>query len=158
MFNKKYGIIAVTIFVVLLVSSIISVLVETSSIDDFPMFNDIEECYTLENHKTDDTLEDKYIKDLDCKESFVGTVKTQDCEFEIFAYEFEAVEDAKRYYKEFNELKSEIERDYGAKLSAGSFNAKCIVFKGQNLYRISCDSNELDNAVEYLSTVFSLKL
>ncbi len=158
MFNKKLGIIAVAIFVVMLIFSIASVLVETSKIDDFPMFSDIEECYSLENYKLDDTPKDKYVKGLNYKASFVATVKTADCEFEIFAYEFETVESAKNYYKEFEGLKSEINRDYGARFSVGHFAGKGIVFNGPNLYRISCDSKELDDVVKYLSTIFTLKL
>ncbi|MBO5913040.1 MAG: hypothetical protein J6Q76_06190 [Clostridia bacterium] len=158
MFNKKIGIIAVAIFVVMLVFSMISVFMETSKIDDYPMFSDIEECYSLENYKLDDTPKDKYVKGLDYKASFVATVKTDDFEFEIFAYEFETLADAKNYYKEFKELKSEIKSDYGASFSAGHSAGDGIVFNGQNLYRISCSSKELDDVVEYLLTVFTLKL
>ena len=152
MFNKKGGIIAVAIFLVLLIISIISMFTEVTKIKNHAMFNDINECYSLEGYTIIENPKDKYVDGLDYEESFVATVKNKDCKFKIFAYEFNTSDDAWNYYAKDSKKK----REYGYFFSTGHSTAEYIVFNGKNLYRISCSSTKIDDVSNYLSTVFTL--
>lgn len=156
LFNKKIAVFSIMIFVVILSINIISLFLNTAKIEDFVIFKDINECYSIEDYKIDSKINDKYIKDSDFEKSFVASVENEQCEFQIYAYKFKSQNEAKNYYRRY--LNSNLEKigDCGYDFSAGTATAKGIVFNGKNLYRISCASSELDDVNTYLSSKFTL--
>lgn len=152
MFNKKAGFISGAAILVIILISIIYTFVNASKDFAISIYENIEEISLLD-FEEDKGKYDKYLDDIVPNKSYVGDVKTEYGDFEIYAYEFYSIDDAKAYYGKARG--SQPDEDHSWYFS-GSLNSEGAVFNGKNVYRMRCKTGDLAEINNYLSTKFSI--
>lgn len=102
--TKKLRVIITIAFIVLNCGILITIfakfIISCKLLDEYTRINIFEDISALDVVKTTEAeLTDEYISDLSVLRSFVHGVAYNSETFEIYAYEFETVEDAKKYMK-----------------------------------------------------------
>lgn len=127
---------------------------------DFYIFENISECYKFNNDNKADITEydtpggDKHLEKIKYSEFYAAKYKSEELEFEIFAYEFETESDAKAYFK--NATGKSSEKDANFSSSTGTFGSSEItVFKMKNAYTVYVSPEYLEAAKEFLMSSFS---
>lgn len=100
--TKKLRVIITIAFIVLNCGILITIfakfIISCKLLDEYTRINIFEDISALDVVKTTEAeLTDEYISDLSVLRSFVHGVAYNSETFEIYAYEFETVEDAKKY-------------------------------------------------------------
>lgn len=153
MVQKKLLLFLIIAFSLIIVLSTFFIFIKTSEDSPISIFNDISEVECL-NIKSTDMLNDKYIENLSYEKAYIGTVEYKSYTFDIFAYEFKSAQAAKEYYNNYFEL--DIKKEYCYNFSSGPSQSHGIVMNGKNLYRINCNTIRLNDAKNYLASIFTL--
>lgn len=158
--RKKLFIISVISILLLLVIwlSITSSL--TSGITEkIYMFSDINECNgfkDIEKERYVNALKDNNLSDLKYKKFYGAYCENQDFEFEIFAYEFENVDFAKQYYR--NYINADTDRNTIYHLSSGHFLVTLLVIDENKAYIINTNVFDVKDVQSFISHKFSLDI
>lgn len=129
------------------------------------VFEDISECQALETlDKVDgafiryqDTAKDKHLADLEFTSYFAGEYSCKQYHFQIFAYEFCDVSNAKEYFNNVaGKNTDELNRNFS--LSSGIINSELVVLYDARAYRVHFPTNNLLEITQILEDIFSLKM
>lgn len=128
---------------------------------DYYIFSDINECLNLKNDnskiemsKYDSPQNDQHLGNLKYNDFCAAKYKSKELEFEIFAYEFNSVNDAKAYFK--NGTGKESENNYNFTASTGLFGpSEIIVFKNEKAYTVYVAKKYLNKTKEILKKNFT---
>ncbi|MBQ8163397.1 MAG: hypothetical protein IJZ93_03400 [Clostridia bacterium] len=132
--------------------------------DEIYIFSDISECANLEINKASDvtvqeytsTDSDKKLNELKYDAFYAAKYESSEIEFEIYAYEFESSETAKKYFENVTGRKSELDSNF---LASGGMNSfEFIVIDHQNAYVVYGHSGEQQKVYSILADAFSKKL
>ncbi len=153
--QKKRILISLLFVLIILIVGIIS-FVKYGSYNQKNIFSDISECYALDDLKVDDKpLVDKYIRDLPYINSYTYKLNYDSHVFKIYAYEFENMEDAKKYYLAVKGHTAE--REYEYNMSGGTFGTELIVRNGANIYRIDAGGAfAYTDIMRHLNSIFTV--
>ncbi len=128
---------------------------------NFYIFDDISECENLEKteyseinvKKYTDPQEDKYLENLEYEAFYAAEFKSSELEFEIFAYEFDDPDTAKKYFENVTGKSRAYDTDFSSEKGMTQYRLVVIDFeKAYIVYTSRSSYNELNQA---LGSVFS---
>lgn len=132
---------------------------------DFYIFENISECQGIQNSTLSgakfehyEIEKDKKLKGLTYTERFCGKFSCDEFEFEIFAYEFENAESAKKYFDNVTGTADNIESYTSFYGNFGMFSVDIMVFDFEKAYRVNLSKSDIEEVFQFLSTVFSKKI
>ena len=168
--TKKLRVIITIAFIVLNCGILITIfakfIISCKLLDEYTRINIFEDISALDVVKTTEAeLTDEYISDLSVLRSFVHGVAYNSETFEIYAYEFETVEDAKKYMKLTRGTSEEKDKEYAlhsklciTKNELFGESYKLYVRCNCNLYRIEYigSSSGYIEIQKYLNSIFNV--
>lgn len=129
------------------------------------IFADITECNKLEAlhiqngqfTKYQDTAQDDNLKNLSYSASFCGKYSSDQCRFEIFAYEFKDTASARTYFeKAVPKDSGNLEQNYS--ISSGMGGTELVAFSGNKAYAVSCPTRMLSDVLAILEETLTVKI
>lgn len=156
---RKKCIVFVFVFIAIYFMCMIISFIEYGTYKKINIFSEISECNVLDDLKVNDkSLVDRYIEDISYEDSYVYELKYDSNSFEIYAYEFKSVDDAKKYYSKVWGHTSEKEYDYN--MAGGSFfTSELIVRNSVNVYRIEAgNAFAYTDIMQYLNSIFTVQV
>ena len=162
---KKKKIISIIIISVFVVFGIVKIFYLNSSdgIDCY-MFASISECEKFESPnltngsftKYNSPNDDTYLKSMQYASFYAGKYVSEELDFEIYAYQFNDVNDAKEYFK--NATGKTINTDSSFSSSSGFRYYRLTAFDGVNAYTVIAEKSQLEEINNILNNVFSKKM
>ncbi len=156
--KKPYVIVAIVVIVLLcgfVIAGFTDLANSSGKLKEYTQMNIFEDISELDVLKTTEAeLADEYINGLSVLRSFVHEVEYNSDTFEIYAYEFETVEDAKKYMELTRGVSEEKDQEYARYGKYKTYNMyvrdKC------NLYRVKHvgSTSELIEIQKYLNSIF----
>ena len=136
----------------------------TSEELEIKIYSDIEECKNIvtfdadqaEIHIYDTPVKDKNLKDLEYRKFFGCEYIAEDCNFEIFAYEFDSSDVAMAYFK--NETGKGNDPNPTFTDSSGIFSYRRIVVNNNMAYIVTCRNIHKDKVIDYINKCFSVNV
>ncbi len=120
-------------------------------------FEDISVCKALDEYAIDEQAFDKYITDIPFVDSYVKVLNYEGKCFTIYAYQFENVETAKKYYSliEGKTVDGDIDYDGNSNL----FSSDLIARYKTNVYRIeTTGTRNYVEIMKYLNSIFTITI
>jgi hypothetical protein len=133
-------IVAVVLICGILIADLINFVISCKILDEYTQMNIFEDISELDVLKTTEAeLTDEYIDGLSVLRSFVHEVEYDSESFEIYAYEFETVEDAKKYMELTRGVSEEKDKEYARHGKNGLTKKKTISNTYKNYVRDKCN-------------------
>ena len=120
-------------------------------------FDNIEVCKTFDEYIVEEKISDKYIINIDYIDSYVHVLNYEGKQFFLYAYQFENIDAAKRYYSliEGNTADGDIDYDSNSSL----FSSNLIARYKTNVYRIETGgTRDFVEIMKYLNSVFTVNI
>lgn len=159
-------IVAVVLICGILIADLINFVISCKILDEYTQMNIFEDISELDVLKTTEAeLTDEYIDGLSVLRSFVHEVEYDSETFEIYAYEFETVEDAKKYMELARGFSEQDDKEYGLYGKTGITKKKTFGHSDTllardkcNLYRVEFigSTSEFIEIQKYLNSIFNV--
>ena len=152
------GLIGGFIFILLIVIGMISSFISYNNYTKINHFDDISECLALDDFKVNgDNLVDNYISDINYIDSYVYKLNCNNTLFEMYAYEFDSIDTAKKYYLQIEGKTVDGNIDYNGNSSL--FSSSLIVRYNTNIYRIKTGgTNDYVEVMHCLNSIFTVNI
>lgn len=120
-------------------------------------FEDISVCKALDEYVIDEQAFDKYITDIPFVDSYVKVLNYEGKCFTIYAYQFENVETAKKYYSLIEGKTVDGDIDYAG--NSNLFSSNLIARYKTNVYRIeTTGTRDYVEIMKYLNSIFTITI
>lgn len=157
----------ITVFICLLICLSLGLFIMASCSDknmDYYIFQDIEECQNIislnytngEFVAYNNPNNDKNLKDLKHIDFFAGKYKSDELIFEIYAYQFENANEARRYFNNVTGKNAELETNFSS--SQGISQYRLIVIDGEYAYCVTTSKSNAQELIKVLEKIFSKKI
>ena len=131
---------------------------------DISIFASISECEAIADHASKDihinaisvSDSDRFLKSLKPKESFACEYISEQFSFTLYAYTFENIDDAQKYFYNATGKRNDPTTTFCD--SSGLMYFERIVADEANVYRIVSSNKHSEEAVAYINSVFSKTL
>ena len=136
---------------------------------DFYIFADISECENLNSldyegaqfNKYSTSNNDKELGELKYNSFVAGKYTSEELDFEIFAYEFDSADTAKKYFKNVAGKSNDRDTTFSASSGFGLFGPsqyEIIVIDYERAYRVVTDQMHDEEIKKALGQIFSIKI
>lgn len=160
------AIVAVVLICGILIADLINFVISCKKLNEYTQINIFEDISVLDALKISEAeLTDEYIGDLSVLQSFVHEIEHDAKAFEIYAYEFETVEDAKKYMELARGFSEQDDKEYGLYGKTGITKKKTFGHSDTllardkcNLYRVEFvgSTSEFIEIQKYLNSIFNV--
>ena len=135
---KKRYVLFIIVFAVALVAFSSCSTYDTEKVLITKYFTDIEQFSVMDEYVTKDLSpdDDKYLKDIPYAESYTKQLEFEGKKYQVYAYEFNNVEDARNYFKAVSGRDTAQKYDHRTKLTSYS-KSFCLVISNNNVYRFN---------------------
>lgn len=126
------------------------------------IFGDFNECYVIEDQQYehiviyDSPEEDIYIKELAYEKFYGCEVKSNDFQFQFFAYQFYNNESAQEYFTTVTGKDVNLSTNYS--LSSGMRLYSGVVIDDEKAYLLKCHKDHAVAATNFLNNIFTKEI
>lgn len=126
-----------------------------SKYDQINHFDNIDVCNRFDENIVEEQIVDEHIHDIDFVDSYVHKLNYKGEEFTLFAYEFQSVEMAKKYFSRIEG--NTVDGDIDYKSNSSLFSSNLIARYITNVYRIETDgTRDYVEIMKYINSVFTV--
>ena len=139
-------------YIVMIVNFVIS-----SKYSKINHFDNIDVCKTFDEYIVEEQTFDEYITNIPFVDSYVHVLNYEGKRFSLYAYQFESVAIAKKYYSLIEGKTVDGDIDYDSNSSL--FSSNLITRYKTNIYRIETGGNrDYVDIMKYLNSVFTVNI
>ncbi|MBQ4585481.1 MAG: hypothetical protein IJA82_04675 [Clostridia bacterium] len=129
---------------------------------NYYIFDDISECENITKteytnaklSRYDTPINDNNLGNLEYLEFFGGCFSSDEIEFEIFAYEFQCINDAQKYFKNVTDMDSD--SNSAVSIYSHNFKTRIIVTHFECAYLVKTPSSDANAVLDLLNDTFSV--
>lgn len=147
----------VAVIICLLCAVMFLSFITASKYDKINHFDNIDVCKTFDEYIVEEQIFDKYITDIAFIDSYVHLLNYKGKQFSLYAYQFESVDVAKKYYSAIKGKTVDGDIDYQSNSSL--FSSNLIARYKTNVYRIETGgTQDYVEIMKFINSVFTVNI